>query len=139
MKPTTRTVEHVGEWRVAIESDSPEDLFAEVGRLIARSAGATRGPVGEWEAVEVRARDRATLLADWANELLGRSEAESRAFEDFRGLRLIPGEDGSVAVAAEIRGRMVDPWASPLKAATYHGLELTKHGPGWTASLLFDI
>ena len=139
MRAITRTVEHVGEWQVALTADTLEELFAEVARAIAGSAGAKPGEPADWEQVSVTARDVSTLLADWANELLGRSEATGRAYGDVRGVRIRDQRDGTVGISAEVRGRSVEDWRSPLKAATYHALTLEQRGRRWHATMLFDV
>lgn len=139
MRAVTRTVEHVGEWQVALAADTVEELFVQVARVIAGSARASRGAPADWETVSVAARDVATLLADWANELLGRSEVAGRAYDDVRALRLSVERDGSAQVSAEVRGCPLREWTSPLKAATYHALSVEQRGRRWHATLLFDV
>ena len=134
MQPIARTEEHVGEWKLSVWADTLEELFAEAARVISRQCGPTRGEPGGWEQLELSARDPATLLVDWLNELLGRSEVNGRAYDAVRNLRL---QDGRLE--AEIRGKPVTSWRSPLKAATYHGLELKQEQQRWKAGVLFDV
>ncbi|HVA57753.1 MAG TPA: archease [Gemmatimonadaceae bacterium] len=148
MKPSMRTLAHVGEWRIEVRADSREEVFAEVARQIARAAGPTVGSDGDWERVALAARDDATLLVDWANELIGRGEAAGRAYAEVRNIALAPSGDTPAAstaafqrsqLTAEIRGRRVPEWRSPLKAATYHGAAFERRRTRWFAALLFDI
>jgi len=132
-------LEHVGEWKVSIHADTLEEVFIESARVIARIAGEAASPPEEWEPVEVKSRDAATLLIDWANELLGRSEMAGRAYSEARGIRIRQLPDGTRELSAEIRGRPVAQWTSPLKAATYHGLSLQKANGRWHAVVLFDV
>jgi SHS2 domain-containing protein len=134
MRAGVRSEEHVGEWKVTLWADTLEALFGEAARVVARECGPTTGEPGEWEPVTLRARDATTLLADWLNELLGRAEIAGRAYGEVRGLRVADG-----ALEAEVRGRPVRQWRSPLKAATYHGLALTQQPDRWTAVVLFDV
>jgi SHS2 domain-containing protein len=134
MRPYARTEEHVGEWKVTIRADSLAELFTEAARVVARTGGRTRGPTGEWERVWLTARDTPTLLVDWVNELIGRSEISRRAYGEARFHKL---EDGQLE--ADVRGRQIEVWLSPLKAATYHRLELTRDGSRWRAVVLFDV
>jgi SHS2 domain-containing protein len=92
--------------------------------------------------VALTARDAATLLVDWLNELIGRSEVEGRAYAEVRGLTIADarGPSGNeTRLAAQVRGRRVTAWTSALKAATYHGLELQRSPAGWRARVLFDV
>jgi SHS2 domain-containing protein len=134
MHPRSRTEEHVGEWKVTISADTLDALVAEVARVIASTGGRARGEHGGWEAITLTARDTATLLADWANELIGRSEIEGRIYDDTRVKRI-----DDVHLEAEVRGRRVDMWSSPLKAATYHGLELVHDSERWRLTMLMDV
>ena len=134
MRPLSRTEEHVGEWKMTFRADTLEELFAEAARVVSHSCGTTRGAPGEWEAVSLAARDNASLLADWMNDLLGRSEVNARAYEDVRRLRI-----GDGRLEGEVRGRPVTEWRSPLKAATYHGLSVERQGDRWRAVVLLDV
>jgi SHS2 domain-containing protein len=144
--PLARFEDHVGELELALEADTLEDLFAEAARVVSRECGETEGPPGPWERIELASQEPATLLADWLNELIGRSEVEHRAYGEVRGLTLrnprdavgaAPGEGWRLV--AEVRGRTVRSWESALKAATYHGLELARREGRWRARVLFDV
>lgn len=137
-----RTVsgEHVGEWKVMIAGRTLEDVFEATARVIANAAGRTGDEApGQWESIEVSARDTPTLLVDWANELLGRSEVTGLAYTELRTVRIAQLAGGSARVSAQMRGKRVTQWTSPLKAATYHALSLEKRGLEWHAELLFDV
>ncbi len=138
MRPQARTEEHVGEWKVTLAADSLDDLFREAARLVARACGPTRGDYGGLQEVSLTARDLATLLADWINELIGRSEIDGRAYDDVR-VRGVGEAEGRAFIDAAIRGRPVRAWRSPLKAATYHGLTLNRDGHRLRATVLIDV
>ena len=134
MRASSRTEEHVGEWKVSLRADTLEELFAEAARVVSRACGPASGEPGDWEPVALHARDDATLLVDWLNELLGRSEVTGRAYDEVRGLRIEGGW-----LAGEVRGKAVMHWRSALKAATYHGLELERDESRVSAVVLFDV
>ena len=134
MHAGSRSEEHVGEWKVTLWADTLPELFTEAARVIARTCGPTRGRPGAWEPVALTGRDVQTLIADWANELLGRSEVNQLAYDETRGLEIAEGK-----LRGEIRGRPVTEWRSPLKAATYHGLAVEKRESRWRATILFDV
>lgn len=131
---STRLDEHVGELKVTLEAGSLEDLFAEAARFVSRECGPVEDRPGPWEELRLAARDPATLLVDWLNELIGRSEVENVAYGEVRNLRM---RDSTLE--AEIRGRPVRSWESALKAATYHGLELGPIDGRWRAVVLLDV
>lgn len=134
MRATSRTEEHVGEWKVSLRADTLEELFAEGARVVSRACGPTSGEPGAWEPVALDARDTPALLVDFLNELLGRSEISGRAYDEVRDLRIVDG-----TLRGEVRGKFVRQWRSALKAATYHGLVLERDGPRWSAVVLFDV
>lgn len=134
MRPVARTQEHVGERKLSIRADTLEDVFREAARVVSRAAGPARGEPGPWEHISLTGRDPASLLVDWINELLGRSEVHARAYDDVRDIAV----DGS-HVEAEVRGRPVIAWRSPIKAATYHGLRLERQRGRWAAQVLLDV
>ena len=140
VRASSRSAPHVGEWKVALRADSLEALFARGARVVSGACGRVGGEPGGWEPVTLSARDPATLLADWLNELIGRSEVEGRAYGEVRALRISEHPDTHEArLEAEVRGTPVARWRSPLKAATYHGLALAHEGGRWAADVLFDV
>lgn len=141
MPATSRTLPHVGEWKIELRATTIEELFVELARIIAEAAGARPSPSAAtpWERVDLVARDHATLLVDWANELIGRSEAAGRAYGHVRHLVLEPGPRASVHLTADVRGDPVAEWRSPIKAATYHEVVVAGEGSDWHAVVLLDV
>jgi SHS2 domain-containing protein len=130
----SRPEEHVGEWKLTLRGDTLASLFVEAARVIARSGGRARGDAGPWEPVSLSATDQSTLLVDWLNELIGRSEVERRAYGEVRDMRI-----ADTRLEAEVRGTPVAEWCSPVKAATYHGLRVEGENGRWTAVVLLDV
>ena len=139
MTASSQTLQHVGEWKIELRGESLEALFTELARVIADAAGSRVAAPGVWERVQLEARDHATLLVDWANELIGRSEAAGRAYASARNLVIEPHEGSTVRLTGDVRGELVDEWISPLKAATYHGALVERQEDGWRAVILFDV
>jgi SHS2 domain-containing protein len=141
MTVSSRTLQHVGEWKVELRAAEIEELFVELARILADSAGPRRSSdtPRAWERVELEARDRATLLVDWANELIGRSEVAGRAYGGVRNLVIESARPGSVRLTADVRGDPVDPWTSPVKAATYHDAVFVREGNDWRAVVVLDV
>jgi len=140
MTASSRTLQHVGEWKVELRAGTLEELFAELARVVADAAGPRGSPPapGDWEHVELAARDCTTLLVDWANELIGRSEIEQRAYGSVRNLIIESAPGGPARLSADVRGEPVVEWVSPVKAATYHGAALERQGD-WRAIVLLDV
>jgi len=141
MSATSRTLHHVGEWKVELDASTIEELFAEVARVIAEQAGVahTRDDGGEWEPVTLDATDLAALLVDWANELIGRGEVAGRRYDAVRNLTIDTTAGSPPRLVAELRGTPVDEWVSPIKAATFHGADVRPTQDGWRAAVLFDV
>jgi SHS2 domain-containing protein len=140
MRHRAVTPDHVGEWRVTISGRTLEDVFVATARIIANAAGHTTDEEpAEWESIEVTARDVRTLLVDWANELIGRSEVTGLAYSELHTVQVSQLKNGSSRVSAMLRGKRVAQWTSPLKAATYHALSLEKNEKEWHAEVLFDV
>ena len=49
MRPHATTLEHVGEWKVSLIADTPEELFVELASVITRSVRKPRSKAGPWE------------------------------------------------------------------------------------------
>ena len=124
---------HSGERKVTIRADTREELFVEAARMMSRQCGPVAGDPGPWQTIRLSEPNDALLLVDWLNELISRSASERRAFDDVLALRLHDGR-----LTAEVRGRRVIQWTSPLKAATMQGLKLEREGPRWRAEVSFD-
>jgi SHS2 domain-containing protein len=140
MRHRAETGEHVGEWKVVISGQTVEDVFEATARVIANAAGRTSDEEpAAWESIDVTARNVPTLLVDWANELLGRSEVTGLAYSELRSVRVSLLPNGSARASAQLRGKRVTQWTSPLKAATYHALSLEKRDDEWHAEVLFDV
>ncbi len=105
--PRARFEDHVGELELTLEADSLDVLFTEAARVVSRECGETEGPPGPWERVELAARDVATLFVDWLNELIGRSEVETRAYDEVRGLAIagVSGRPGDTGGRSERESR----------------------------------
>lgn len=133
-RPSVHLDPRAAELRLIIRADTPEGIFIEAARVVARECGAAVGEPGDWIAIQLEARDRPTLLVDWINELIGLSEVERRAFDDIRIQQLT-----ETRLVAEVRGREVPAFGSRLKAATLHGLLLAPERGRWKAEVLLDV
>jgi SHS2 domain-containing protein len=88
-------------------------------------------------AAGARADTRDELLVAWLGELLSLSEIDDLAFSVFTVGRLGEGgvegfAGGAPAAGMQLRG-------PPIKAVTYHDLEVAEVAGGWRARVLFDV
>ncbi|HSK11107.1 MAG TPA: archease, partial [Vicinamibacterales bacterium] len=131
-----------GDIGVDLAADSAPALFGEAARALTLSL--TDAPdLRPAQTLRVVLRHDALdlLLVDWLSELLFRFEVDgflaSGVEVDVRG-----GADGWTLTAA-VRGEPGAAWRVPIKvlvkAITYHGLLVERHGDAWRARVVFDI
>ncbi len=130
---TYRWVDHTGELELALEAESEEELFlaglAALREVLSEDAS---GPL-ERRQVELAARDRESLLADWLGELVFLAEAEAFAPERVAALALTDGR-----LQATVEGRHGRP-RSLVKAVTYHRLTIANEDGAWRARVVLDV
>ena len=130
-------VEHTGELELAVEADSPEDVFEQameaLGELLAERSEGGPGTGTMLREVTVSAPDYATLLAEWLAELAYLAETEGFVPERVERLRL-----SERALDATVAGRVASP-AHLVKAVTYHRLEMLRDGETWRARVILDV
>jgi protein archease len=132
-----RFEEHTGEVRLVLRASSLEELFVEAGRALAEMMlGELPGSTtpGTEQQLSVRARDRATLLVEWLNELIFLSETSKQVFTRFRVERV-----GKDDMQAAVAGVSPESLRTQVKAATLHGLSLENRGGAWQASVVLDV
>ena len=92
----------------------------------------------ERRAVELTAGSPEGLLVAWLSELLYLYEVEAFLPAGCKITQL-----SETALSAEVSGEGFDPArhraAGHVKAITYHGLEITRDGPGWRAPIIVDV
>jgi SHS2 domain-containing protein len=129
-----RPVDHVGEEEITVSSPTLEGVFAELARSIARECGVVADGPGEWKHVSVSSRDTEALLVDFCNEMIAMCEVDRVAYDETRNIRV-----QKAALELDVRGSKVTTWLSPLKAATFHGLSLSRDDNSWQCTILFDV
>ncbi len=141
MTPTPRPasheiLRHTSEIRLRLRAGSLADLLVEAGRALARlELGAAQAvPAGSWRAIEVSARDRAGLLADWLNELVYLAETERWVAVEFA----VDQAEGPT-LRARARGVTVDRAPALVKAATLHGLRVDDTPDGLEGEVILDV
>jgi SHS2 domain-containing protein len=128
-----RWIDHTSEVELELEGATHEDVFREGLRAFAEVlAHDPAGPARRVE-VELRARDQATLLADWLEELVFLAESERLLPERVTALTL----DGA-SLRATVEGRAATP-RYLVKAVTYHRLALESADGGVRARVTLDV
>lgn len=89
-----------------------------------------------WEKIKISSTDLNSLLVDWLNEILCRSDANERIYIDFQIGRL---DEEAFKLEARIRGAAVKAKNIEIKAATYHDLDILRRGDHYEATIIFDV
>jgi SHS2 domain-containing protein len=136
LRPSHEVADHASEIQLQLRAGSLAELLAEAGRALAAiQLGGTAEPAtGPWRRIEVSSPDRASLLADWLNELVFLAETERWVATDF-GIELA--DDRSVR--ARVRGIEVERVSGLVKAATLHGLRLEDVPGGMEGEVILDV
>jgi SHS2 domain-containing protein len=126
-------VEHTGELELQLEAGSEQGVFEQGFEAMRELLAA--GPAGPAEVreIELRAPDRAALLADWLAELAFLSETAG-----FVPERLVSLELAGEGLRARVEGRGGE---APhlVKGVTYHRLALERADGGWRATVVLDV
>jgi SHS2 domain-containing protein len=126
-----RWIEHTAELELELEAETEEAIFGEAAAAFAELLETP----GERESRQVAAdgADRATLLANWLDELVFLAETEG-----FAPRRLVEVELGAQDVLGVVEGVKGEP--PPLvKAVTYHDLEFRGEDGKWRARVVLDV
>jgi SHS2 domain-containing protein len=136
MKPSVELIEHPGEVRLHLRAATLGELAMVAGRALAElelghSAGPARGP---WREVVVAGRDRDAVLVHWLNELIYLAETER-----WVGVEFSVSQATETELRMHVRGVAVDVAPAHVKAATFHGLQITAVPEGVEADVVLDV
>jgi SHS2 domain-containing protein len=136
IKAWHEVVDHTSEVRLRLKAGSLGDLLAESGRALAgiQLRDTARPAPGSWRPIEVHSRDRASLLADWLNELIFLAETERWFATEFE---IAHADERSLRVRA--RGVTMELAPGLVKAATLHGLKVEDVAGGLQGEVILDV
>ena len=130
-------LEHRADLKIKVFGQDLAELFVNAGLAIAeqQSLEAKNQSLEkeEWESVEINSLDLNSLLVDWLNEILSRSDLNHKIYFNFKIEKL-----SEKHCRAKIAGQKVVQKEIDIKAATYHGLEVKKVDEHWQAIIIFD-
>lgn len=140
--PVTRyeSLEHTADTGVIAFGSTREELFenAAYGLFDLMYGLESLAPEeGRTRRVTVEADGPEELLVAWLGELLFLSESEERAWCRFSIDRLV--DDRLEARVAGAPFSEVELAGPPVKAITYHDLEVAETDEGWRARVVFDV
>ncbi len=131
-------LEHTADLKIRVIGKDLPELFINAGLAIAAQQNPQvkdqplKKPI--WESVEIKSADQKSLLIDWLNEILSRSDLNDKVYVSFRIKEL-----SETRLRARIAGRKVSQKQIDIKAATYHDLEIRQVNSHWQAIIVFDI
>jgi SHS2 domain-containing protein len=125
-------VDHTAELELHVEAPSEELVLHHSMGALAELLGSASGPRRTHQ-IDLDATDRATLLAEWLEELVFLAETEGFVPEEAEIVLR------NTSLHAVTRGRTGEP--RPLvKAVTYHGLRFEQREDGvWQARVVLDV
>jgi SHS2 domain-containing protein len=134
-----RILEHTADIGLEATAATPEDVFREAARaLIAIAVDATSVEPSETCAVAVTGDDYPSLLVNFLDEIVYLFDSGRFAPAECEVVRLAP-----TRIDARLFGSARDParhpWRLIVKAVTYHGLVVERHGDGWRARVFLVV
>ncbi len=131
-------LEHIADLKIKVSGQDLAELFINAALAIAeqQEPDITKQKLEkeEGESVEIKSSDLNSLLVDWLNEILSRSDLNKKVYTDFKIEELSENR-----LRAKIVGQKVDQKQIEIKAATYHDLEIKQVDSHWEAVVIFDI
>ena len=131
-------LDHTADVGIAASGDTLAEALAFLAKgMFALIANSEAVEVNDsWE-LFVSSSDEEALAVDWLNELLYMYEVDGFLPKEF----CICVEEGGKALTACCSGETVDPQKrvfTQVKAATYHGLEVSHNGE-WRIQVVLDV
>ena len=132
--------DHTGEVELALAADSLAEIYVQAAfALTELCLNARPDPPPSAPAIEIRlaARDAATLLVDWLNELVFRCDVDRMVFTDVR-VEMEPVDSGC-GLVARLRGLADAELAGQVKAATLHRARVERTPEGFVGNVVLDV
>lgn len=129
-----RFLDHPGEVELVVDAAGEPEIYGEALHAFAELVEQDTGGRPGQRHIRLEAPDRVSLLVDWLNELVFRSEVTKVLFTELEITHLSDRQ-----LVAAIRGTRVERLRNPVKAATYHGLSIVERAGGLTATVILDV
>jgi SHS2 domain-containing protein len=129
---------HTADWAVRVWAADLPALFAAAanGMNALAGIGLSEGPRVP-RVFEAQAPDAESLLVAFLSELVYAAEQENLAFDSFE----IETEQhvGLYRIHARMEGTQIEALEKPIKAVTYHNLEIISLEDGLEVEIVFDV
>ena len=132
-----KVLEHTADLKIKFYGKDLAELFVNAALAVAKQQGQVshdKKLVKKWESVVIQSADLNSLLINWLNEILSRSDLNKKIYFDFKIKKISENN-----LEAEITGQKADSFGIEIKAATYHDLKIKKVNNHWQAIVVFDI
>lgn len=132
-------LEHPADIRLKITASSKKDLFQGalkgMALIIAGRKIIKKGEQLIAKQIEVLSPEKNTLLVDFLNEVLAKTDIYHSVFPEIEIEELTERK-----IRGTIKGQKVKEFKEEIKAATYHGLDIVQNEEGlWEVIILFDV
>jgi SHS2 domain-containing protein len=128
-------IPHTADLKIAIKGNTLEDIFKKAAAALAGIvAGKIKGDLNQEEAVKITSGGADTLLADFLNEIISRTQIKRVVYPEIEILELYENR-----AEIKLKGVRVDNFQKDIKAATYHGVKIERRNGKLMAEILFDV
>ncbi len=132
-----KILSHTADLRFEVYGKTIEELFINAAEALADILGGRQKLLSRvktvTEKIKIQSANTNTLLVDFLNEILARSQINKRVYK-VESLKLKDNE-----IEAEISGASVDKFEEDIKAVTYHEVDIKKEDDLYKTRLVLDI
>lgn len=138
MKSGFQEVPHTADWAVRVWAPDLAGLLVASAEAMNTLAGLTLAPGPRFSRTfEFQSPDAETLLVTFLSELLYLAEHENVGFDQFDVETAQ--HTGLYGLRASLEGAQITEMAKPIKAVTYHNLEIRATEDGLEVEVVFDV
>lgn len=129
-------LEHTADVGVRSWGRTLEEAFRQSTLGLLDIVGVWRSGDGTKETIAVEGRDLGALLVDWLGEVLYLQDVRDVV---ITAVSVEEVADGRASGWVELAKRPVEIEGTAVKAITYHQLDVSRSGDGWTTTVFVDI
>ena len=134
-------LEHTADIRVRVLGTTITELFQNAAEALFSILVNHAAKKNTHISIELKASSYEELLVNWLNELLSRFYADKFLSAGYPVV--IENSQNDYILRAKLEGEIIDfsehAIKDEVKAATYHGLSITKHADRLSAEVVFDV
>ena len=135
------TLDHTADLKIKAFGKTLPEVFVNMALGLAGQQAETDGlgklgAAGDWEKIFLESDNLESLLIDWLNEILYRSDVSGKIYSKIEVLKF---SEKPHRIETRIKGVKIERKNIEIKAATYHDLVIKKVDERWEAVVVFDI